>query len=213
MALKRDPRAEEDGETSSVERVATTEITADKPKRASIREAEKTEEPEAKDESGVVELAAKPREREAKKSEPPPRITSEDPRILAIEPFLETNDWKGATKELGSLEDAGKLPPNLGLLCAIAHNEATPDGSIEARNLAVRCTAALMGMPAESEIARIVARRLLRKAPVRLAEREAPPAKTSAMIVVVVLALGGALGWFLSTPYASHLLAILKTKI
>jgi hypothetical protein len=66
-----------------------------------------------------------------------------------------------------------------------------------------------MGMPAESEIARIVARRLLRKAPVRLAERQAPPAKTSAMIVVIVLALGGGLGWFLSTPYASHLLKLL----
>jgi len=193
MAAIRDPRAEDDGSPEhSVERVALSDVTAGV-----------NEEPE----SGVAIKA------DGTDAAPPatPKfkaITSDDPRMVEIEPLLETNDWKTAAAKLGPLEEAGKLPPNLGLIAAIAYNESTPEGSAEARALAVRCTAGLLGMPAESEVARILARRLLRKAVVRLHERPAPPPRKSALIVVVVLAFGGGLGWFLSTPYAAHLMRL-----
>jgi hypothetical protein len=194
-----DPRAEEEGSGAhSIERVAMSDVTADK------RAAEPA--PSSEDRGVALPAEATPKEREPAR----PAVTSDDPRMLEIEPLLETNDWKGAAAKLGPLEDAGKLPPNLGLIAAIAHNEAVPDGSPEARALAVRCAAALLGMPTESEVARILARRLLRKPVVRMHERPAPPARTSALIVVIVLALGGALGWFLSSPYATHLLSMLR---
>lgn len=139
------------------------------------------------------------------KSEPRP-VTSDDPRVAELEPLVERNDWKQVTAMLGALDDAGKLPPNLGLLAAIAHNEMAKDGSADARNVAARCMAALLGIPAENELARVLARRLLRKNPVAFRQRPAPPAKTSAFIVVVVLIVGGALGWFLSSPVFSRLL-------
>lgn len=144
-------------------------------------------------------------EGERDKSEPKP-ITSEDPRVVELEPLVERNDWKQVASMLGGLDDAGKLPPNLGLVAAVAHNEVEKDGSAEARKLAVRCMASLLGIPAESELARVVARRLLRKNPVSFRQRPAPPAKTSAFIVVVVLVVGGALGWFLSSPLFTRLL-------
>lgn len=139
------------------------------------------------------------------KSEPRP-ITSDDPRVAELEPLVERNDWKLVTSKLGAIDEAGKLPPNLGLVAAIAHNEMAKDGSPEARDLAVRCMAALLNIPAESELARVIARRLLRKNPVSFRQRPAPPAKTSAFIIVVVLVVGGALGWFLSSPVFTRLL-------
>lgn len=133
-------------------------------------------------------------------------VESEDRRVAEVEPFVERNDWKAVVEKLGALDDAGKLPPNLGLLAAIAHNEMAKDGSVEARNVAVRSMAALLGLPAESELARVLARRILRKNPTGMRHRPAPPAKTSLVIVAVVLVLGGALGWFLSSPMFSRLL-------
>lgn len=139
----------------------------------------------------------------------PPRtvtVKSEDPRVAEIEPLVEQNDWKAIAAKLGSVEDAGKLPPNLGLIVAIAHNEMANDGSVEARNVATRSMAALMNLPVENELARVLARRLLRKNPSGFRHRPAPPPKTSFLIVGVVLVLGGALGWFLSTPMFSRLM-------
>jgi hypothetical protein len=194
-----DPRAEpttnppaKGSADHSVERVVVSKISASEDRAESKPASEPKSEPriEVQEPPSVTRM-----------------ITSEDPRLLEIEPLLETNDWRTAAAKLGPLEDAGKLPPNLGLIAAIAHNESTPEGSPEARALAIRCTAGLLGMPAESELARILARRILRKAaPVRLHERPAPPARQSAIIVASVVALGAALGWFLSTPYGARLL-------
>lgn len=133
-------------------------------------------------------------------------VKSDDPRVAEIEPLVERNDWQAVVGKLGSVEDAGKLPPNLGLVAAVAHNELAKDGSVEARNVAVRSMAALLGLPAENELARVMARRLLRKNPTGVRHRPAPPAKTSLLIVLVVLVLGGGLGWFLSSPTFSRLL-------
>lgn len=133
-------------------------------------------------------------------------VKSEDPRIAEVEPLVERNDWKAVVAKLGSIDDAGKLPPNLGLVAALAHNEMAKDGSVDARNVAVQSVAALLGLPPENELARVLARRLLRKNPTGMRQRPAPPAKTSLFIVAVVLVLGGALGWFLSSPMFSRLL-------
>lgn len=133
-------------------------------------------------------------------------VKSADPRVEEIEPLVERNDWKAIAEKLGPVEDAGKLPPNLGLVAALAHNEMAKDGSLEARNVAVRSMGALLGLPAENELARVLARRLLRKNPTGFRQRPAPPARTSFVIVLVVLVLGGALGWFLSSPLFSRVL-------
>ncbi len=123
-----------------------------------------------------------------------------DPRIAKIEPLVARNDWKLVADMLGPIEDASKLPPNLGLVSALAHNELAKDGNAEARAIGIRSMAAVLGMQAESEIVRVVTRRLLRKNPIAFRQRAAPPAKTSFFIIVVVLILGSATGWFLSSP-------------
>ena len=127
------------------------------------------------------------------------RVTSLDPRIATIEPLVEHNDWQGVAKELGSLDDAGKLPPNLGVFAAIAHNELATDGSAEARTIATRCLAGILGLPIESELVRVLSRRLLRKNAVRFRERPAPRARVSAFIILATIVIGGALGWFFAT--------------
>jgi hypothetical protein len=142
----------------------------------------------------------------APSSRRPVTVKSEDPRVAEIEPFVERGDWKAVVDKLGSIDDAGMLPANLGIVAAIAHNELAKDGSVEARNVAVRSMAALLGLPGENELARVLGRRLLRKNPTGMRHRPAPPAKTSLLIVAVVLVLGGALGWFLSSPTFSRLL-------
>jgi hypothetical protein len=54
--------------------------------------------------------------------------------------------------------------------------------------------AALLGVADTSPLARVLARRLLRKNPARITERAAPPARTSALIVVIALLIGGGVG-------------------
>lgn len=127
-------------------------------------------------------------------------IAAPDARVAKIEPLVARNDWKLVADMLGPVEDAATLPPNLGIVAAIAHNELAKDGIPEARVLAIRSMAALLGMPAESELVRVITRRLLRKNPIAFRQRQAPPAKTSFLIIVVVLILGSATGWFLSSP-------------
>ncbi|MDB4997120.1 MAG: hypothetical protein JWM74_4552, partial [Myxococcaceae bacterium] len=117
-----------------------------------------------------------------------------------IEPLVARNDWKLVADMLGPIEDAAKLPASLGLVAAIAHNELAKEGIPEARVLAIRSMAALVGMPGESELVRVITRRLLRKNPIAFRQRQAPPAKTSFLIIIAVLILGSATGWFLSSP-------------
>jgi hypothetical protein len=140
------------------------------------------------------DLADKPRaaERPAKK------ITSRDPRYEPLEKLLDTNDWKKIAAEVGPMDDVGKLPPNLGLLAALAHNEISKDGNPDAAAAAIRCMAGLLGVDEDSPIARVLARRMLRKNPVKLSERQAPPARTSFLIVVITLVLGGGVGFVAS---------------
>jgi hypothetical protein len=140
----------------------------------------------------VESSAEKPAEKPAKK------ITSQDPRYEPLEKLLDLNDWKKIGDELGPMSDVGKLPPNLGLLAALAHNESAKDGDPDAGAAAIRCMAGLLGVSEDSPIARVLARRMLRKNPVKLTERQAPPARTSFFIVLITLVLGGGVGFIAS---------------
>lgn len=125
-------------------------------------------------------------------------ITSQDPRYEPLEKLLDANDWKKIGVELGPMEAIGKLPPNLGLVAALAHNENAKDGDPEAVVTAIRCMAGLLGVAEDSPIARVLARRMLRKNPVRIRDRQAPPARTSLIIVLATLVMGGGVGWVAS---------------
>lgn len=151
--------------------------------------------------SAPVIRSAEPTEAVQEETLPEPRsatrpITSSDPRYASVEKLLDINDWKSISAELGSLDDVGKLPPNLGLLAALAHNEATAAGHPESVATAIRCVAAIFGVPEESPIARVLARRILRKNPVKLRDRPAPPARVSLLIIAVTLVLCGGVAWF-----------------
>jgi hypothetical protein len=128
----------------------------------------------------------------------PVKVTSQDPRYEPVEKLLDVNDWKQIAAELGPLEEVGKLPPNLGLVAALAHNENAKGGDHEAAGIAIRCMAGLLGVAEDSPIARVLARRMLRKNPVKLRERQAPPARTSLLIVLLTLVIGGGVGWLVS---------------
>jgi hypothetical protein len=144
------------------------------------------------------EMLAKP------KSLPPPplktTVTSMDPRLEESVKALETGDWKALSKQLGPLDKSGGLPPTLGLLNALAHHESSGEESTQAANeLAIRCMASLFGVPIDSPIALVLAKRLLRKNPTAWRERPAPPAKTSLLIIAVTLAVGSGIGWLLTS--------------
>lgn len=200
---KLDPRAEADSfpptDDFSVDRVAVPKTA----KRSSIREESASEKEQAvAAESSVVAVADA--EKVADSSAKPKvdvahgKVTSQDPRYEPIEKLLDRNDWKKITDELGPMSDVGKLPPNLGLLAALAHNETKKDGDPDAVATAIRCMAGLLGVADDSPIARVLARRMLRKNPVKLSERKAPPARTSMLIVLATLVGGGGIGWLAS---------------
>lgn len=130
-------------------------------------------------------------------------ITVIDPRLGEIEPFLRAGDWDSVLKALGTHDQAGKLPPNLGLLYAIARKEKESagklEGTLDATDLAIRCTAGLLNVPADSALALVVAKRLVRLNPVAWQKRPAPPARVSAIIMLVALVIGGLVGWLVAT--------------
>jgi len=133
---------------------------------------------------------------EAAEDAPPSRPKAlQDPRYKSIEKLLDRNDWRGISTELGDLADVNKVPPNLGLIAALAHNEATQAGHPEAVATATRCMAAILGVEETSPIARVLARRVLRKNPTRLRDRKAPPAKVSFLLVFIALVIGVGVGW------------------
>lgn len=121
-----------------------------------------------------------------------------DPRLGAIEKQLDANDWRGIAAEYGTLEAIAALPPNLALIAALARHEAMPEGDHNSVLLAVRCLASLLGVPEESPLARVIARRMMRKNPVRFRDRKAPKTRTSIGIMVATLVYGLIIGWLLS---------------
>jgi hypothetical protein len=121
-------------------------------------------------------------------------MTTNDPRLAHLEALLDKNDWQRVHAELGVTDSSAPLPPNLQLVASIAAYELAKEGDSAAVSAAIRAMAALLGVAENSPVARVLARRLLRKNPARITERAAPPARTSALIVVIALLLGGAVG-------------------
>jgi hypothetical protein len=144
------------------------------------------------------EAEAKPEAAVEAKAEPP---GDEHVGLARIETLLANGDWRRVAELLGK-EDAKHLPPRDALLYALARHEgdALADANAMTR-LAIESVASLLDVPATSEIALVVAKRLLRKTPVSWARRPAPPARVSILIILVVLVLSGALGWVLSSTH------------
>jgi hypothetical protein len=100
---------------------------------------------------------------------------------------------------LGSIEDAGHLPPTLGLIAAIAHSEtAGEEVSPGASELAIRCMAHLFAVGNDSPIGRVLAKRLLRKNPRTSPQRSAPQTRVSVAIVFIMLVAVGVVGWLVA---------------
>ena len=127
-------------------------------------------------------------------------VTSGDPRIEAVESALATGDWRKIATDLGALDQAGALPPTLGIVCAVAHRELAGEDAAQAANdLAIRSAAAIFGVPPDSKLAIVLAKRLMRKNPVAWQKRPAPRASTSILIVLATLVIGGGIGWLFSS--------------
>ena len=126
-------------------------------------------------------------------------VTIVDPRLEAIEPLLASSRWEEICARLGPPDQAGKLPPTLGLIYALARREMAGEaGSTQANELAIRCMAGLFGVPAESSTALVLGKRLLRRNPAAWRSTPAPPAKISTLIILVAIVLGCAVGWYFS---------------
>ncbi|HEV3189029.1 MAG TPA: hypothetical protein VGY54_00960 [Polyangiaceae bacterium] len=127
-------------------------------------------------------------------------VTSVDPRLERIEPTIDEGNWQGVRTMLGSIEDAGSLPPTLGLIAAIAHSEtAGEEGSPGANELAIRCMASLFAVGNDSPIGRVLAKRLLRKNPRTSPQQSAPQTRVPVAIFFVVLVAIGIAGWLAAT--------------
>ena len=138
-------------------------------------------------------------------------ITSVDPRITALEPLVASADWEGVAKFLGTPDAAGRLPPNLGLVYALARKETgvSKEEGYEPNVAAIQCMAGLFGIPKESPIALVLGKRLLRSNPVGWQKAPAPPTHISLFIVALGLAIGAGIGWLLSFGYVTFRLPTL----
>jgi hypothetical protein len=204
IMAKLDPRADplSDPPTSkddfSVDRV---EVVIPAPPKAAAKGLEGESEPAA---SHAKSDSVPPGKRESAKpparvdSLEPPATEGRDPRHVTLEKLLDLNDWRQIGVALDAFGDPAALPPNLGLVAALAHNENAKDGDPDAAVNAIRAMAALLGVAENSPMARVLARRMLRKNPVRFSERKAPAARTSLLIVIATLVVGGGVGWLAS---------------
>jgi hypothetical protein len=126
-------------------------------------------------------------------------ITSVDPRLADLDPLLSTGSWRQILELLGPPEAIERLPPTLGLIYAVALRESAGDASATPANeLAIRSMAAIYGIAPGSATALVLAKRLLRQNPAAWRTKPAPPVKFSVLIIVVALAFGAGVGWWLS---------------
>lgn len=194
-ARKRDPRADPD----SIPPVHARSEAEDTPPADEAADEERT--------SAPVEIAAErpsAPEEEAPADEAPADEAEEasapvDPRLAALEPLFDRSAWKEIAEKLGPPEEAAKLPPAHALIYALARREAAGDEVARgATELAIQSMAALLGVPPGSATALVMAKRLLRQNPASWRTRPAPPAKLSAVIIVIAVVIGLAAGSLLS---------------
>jgi hypothetical protein len=118
-------------------------------------------------------------------------VTNLDPRLEQIEPIIDEGNWHIVGKQLGSLEDTGRLPPTLGLIAAVAHAEIAGEaGCPEANDLAIRCMTGVFGIKSDSAIGRVLAKRLLRRNQRAAPVRATVPATAAFVLFAVFLAIG-----------------------
>ena len=193
MGMRRDPRAEPSDPPTSAPREDVSPQEQEAPDAPPPKSAQRPEPAPPPPTAAPPPPAA--RARDAARV-----VTSTDPRTEAVEAALATGDWRRVATALGPVDKAGALPPNLGLICAVAHHEtANDEAAAGANELAIRCAASIFGVPPESALAVVLAKRLMRKNPVTWRHRPAPPARISILIVAITLALGGGIGWLLSS--------------
>lgn len=122
-------------------------------------------------------------------------------RLEVLGQLVSMGDWDGVLRTLGVGDDPSKLPPNVGLLWAIARREKmNPDDPNVAAVTAVatRCAAAILGVNEQNSIATVLAKRVLRRNPMSWAKTPAPSPWVSAFIMVAALVVGSGIGWILS---------------
>jgi hypothetical protein len=118
-------------------------------------------------------------------------VTNLDPRLEQIEPIIDEGNWHTVGKQLGTLEETGRLPPTLGLIAAVAHTEIAGEaGCPEASDLAIRCMTGVFGIKNDSAIGRVLAKRLLRRNQRAAPVRAAVPASVAFVLFAVFLAIG-----------------------
>ncbi len=168
----------------------------------------KPEEPEQK-EAEEPTKTEEPRAEEPKaRSAPPPARAPSTPSpptgMARIETLLANGDWARVAELVLGKTNPDELPPRDALLYALARHESGADDETNTlTRLAITSVARLLDVPESSEVALVVAKRLLRKTPMSWARRPAPPARVSVLIILVVLVLAGALGWFLSSTHVN----------
>jgi hypothetical protein len=122
-----------------------------------------------------------------------------DPRLAELDPLFARTAWGEIAERLGPPEKAGELPPALALIHALARREAAGEESAgDATRVAIAAMAALVGVAPDSAAALVLAKRLLRQNPAGWRTKPAPPARFSIPIIVVGIAVGAAVGWFVS---------------
>jgi hypothetical protein len=126
---------------------------------------------------------------------------SDAERLDVLGQLVSMGDWDGVLRSLGAGEDPSKLPPNMGLLWAVARREKmNPDdpGVAAVTGVAVRCAASILNVDESSAIAQMLAKRILRRNPVSWAKQPAPSPWVSAFIMIAALVVGSGIGWILS---------------
>lgn len=119
-----------------------------------------------------------------------------DPLIADVDRRIARGDWAGLEQTLfdAGAAGAGGAAPQLRLLWAVAVKESeTKREGVNADALAIAATAELLGVAADSHLALVVAKRLLRRR--ALASRPAPSPWVSWIIVLVAIAIGAAVGF------------------
>lgn len=149
---------------------------------------------------------------DAKPLVPPPRVerplatSRANPRpgpngpwdARTIEHLVDGGQWPELFEMLVEGEKAKALPPLYALIFALAYSETRADDAGAAIDVAIRATAKMHELPDTSPIARVIAKRLLRRNSPNWRKRSAPKS-ISLFLVVLAVVLGGGGGFWLST--------------